>query len=858
MTIVSAIPLSSSPPPPRPYKSKLRTLSSYDYMPTHPTSRSFIPSTSPTQLGSISTLNYQEWEASASSETSAPSSTNYKSRFKEYFDLSNSNKSSVSATQDTDHLDSRRKKGIVSNGFRLHSVPVKIKAISENNKTKESMHEDTAKKSSTDTKDLQLRPSVSTPLQKQKSMASNRKYSTNESLMTVKSASSQNTVIKASKSTGTVRVNSLNRAEIIIDRLESWLHFIDSLLGWLQEMAKISTQSSRLYSNRAYPFLLRKDEDGVLLNDDEQLNHNLVRIQTGLQALTMQIVAEEQEFSRKLDQDYLPILLKLRKECKSQIHKLKADSSLNIEDWLKIAEITKSKMTYLSKCCEQADSGESKRPDMDPWMANLLVLRQLKREVEEENRLRVLMIPIQKEACVFETNLLDTVTPIVQYCFEKMAPNSWNSTDKENVSFKAAMDQLKPDEEWAQFRDLHKKDFVDEQSPHKNYLKINYPNKFHPLVMTIFKGKMERKYGVRKQYLERNYVITQGGYLHEFKIDDKVLPVKSYYIPTKTIIPSVNPELVMGTDNDIEDEYEIKGQDKSYTFEICRPASTILQQDKVSIFRVKTKKEFIMWCRLLIHIASGSSLSHLGIGSDNIHSRNSSHNSKYSQEQYGVPRDLQVFPNSINNEPTKDTELAPNQALLDEPSTKDITVSRSIHSTKSEESFNEPAIMNTKDKGVQYRLSVHPPTALLRLGVDSNETRRKSALTDSNNKSSASADEEFFTTDSESFVTANFSDDSDEDEIEDPSFINDYFQSDDMEDDNMSVESNSTAKGYATSSGPPASISNASPSNKGEDDSQSSIYFSSNSAPASPISSSASSIVSIPEIELNDNAARSH
>lgn len=140
-----------------------------------------------------------------------------------------------------------------------------------------------------------------------------------------------------------------------------------------------------------------------------------------------------------------------------------------------------------------------------------MVLRQLKKEVDEENRLRLLMIPIQQDAQAFEKRLIDLVKPTVQYCYEKLAPGAWDgSDDKDTAPFQLLMDQIMPNLEWDRFVELQKRDLVNEKHPTKNYLRINYPNKFHPMVMTLLKGKMERKYSVRKQFIERSYVLSQG------------------------------------------------------------------------------------------------------------------------------------------------------------------------------------------------------------------------------------------------------------------------------------------------------------------------------------------------------------
>jgi hypothetical protein len=132
-----------------------------------------------------------------------------------------------------------------------------------------------------------------------------------------------------------------------------------------------------------------------------------------------------------------------------------------------------------------------------------VVLHHLKREVEEENRLRLLLIPIQKDAHEFEQRVIQAVQPAIEYCYQKMISQG-------SAPFQLLMDQLSPLGDWEQFVSLNKRDLVDENVPKKDHLKINYPNKFHAANNMLMQGKLQRKLGARKQYLEKHYVLTQG------------------------------------------------------------------------------------------------------------------------------------------------------------------------------------------------------------------------------------------------------------------------------------------------------------------------------------------------------------
>jgi hypothetical protein len=168
---------------------------------------------------------------------------------------------------------------------------------------------------------------------------------------------------------------SLNRSDIIIARLEGWHLFLKSIVGWLEETSKINLSSSRGYSQRAYSFL--DESSGIATikkgfvggETNEKANQFVLTIQAGLHAITMQLAAEQQELSQTIEKKHIPGLVKLRKEVKDKIQKLKNDSGLVLDDLLRRAEVTRSKMTILNRSCKQADQTTG-QIEIDPWLAN--------------------------------------------------------------------------------------------------------------------------------------------------------------------------------------------------------------------------------------------------------------------------------------------------------------------------------------------------------------------------------------------------------------------------------------------------------------------------------------------------------
>lgn len=135
------------------------------------------------------------------------------------------------------------------------------------------------------------------------------------------------------------------------------------------------------------------------------------------------------------------------------------------------------------------------------------LLRQLKKEVDEENRLTKLMIPIQQAMQDFESRLLKSVESTLQVCFSK--PGALNQDQINSIQY--SLNQVITNN-WGEFVAMNKKDLVNEQQPHKHHLHINYKCKNDPLVMTVYKGQLERRSGVLNKYSAKFVILTTCTY----------------------------------------------------------------------------------------------------------------------------------------------------------------------------------------------------------------------------------------------------------------------------------------------------------------------------------------------------------
>ena len=137
------------------------------------------------------------------------------------------------------------------------------------------------------------------------------------------------------------------------------------------------------------------------------------------------------------------------------------------------------------------------------YVANLAVIRQLHRQVNEENA--------------------------HQEWQSRMWAFPWHSYG-----------QHPPDHEWISFsaRSNH---LLDPDAPLWNYETINYPSKEDPSEFAVHSGYLEHKTRFTRAYCESYFVLTPSGFLHEYSSSDPALatsPLFSRFLPLCTLGPA--------------------------------------------------------------------------------------------------------------------------------------------------------------------------------------------------------------------------------------------------------------------------------------------------------------------------------
>lgn len=172
------------------------------------------------------------------------------------------------------------------------------------------------------------------------------------------------------------------------------------------------------------------------------------------------------------------------------------------------------------------------------YVANAGVMRQLQKQVHEENALQKSIIIMQQNSAHFEEGIVRAVQSAWQ-TFDEWQSRMTSSVQDTWQVLGTHMASLAPDREWISFsaRSDH---LLDPETPLRNPEAIQYPSKEDPSVIAVHTGLLERKKRYTRSYRESYFVLTPAGFLHEYASSDPVAastPLFSLFLPACTLGP---------------------------------------------------------------------------------------------------------------------------------------------------------------------------------------------------------------------------------------------------------------------------------------------------------------------------------
>ena len=221
----------------------------------------------------------------------------------------------------------------------------------------------------------------------------------------------------------------------------------------------------------------------------------------------------------------------------------------------------------------------------------MAVMRQLQKQVHEENLLQKSIIIMQQNSAHFEEGIVRAIQSAWQTFDE------WQSRMSVGVQdvwrgLSTHMASLAPDREWIAFsaRSDH---LLDPETPLRNPELIHYPSKDDPSVIPVHTGHMERKKRFTRTYRESYFVLTPSGFLHEYASSDPAapggqMPMFSLFLPACTLGPP-STGLAKSNKFHIESRADGTGSNKTGSFKVP------LRGSHAWSFRARSREDMMEW-----------------------------------------------------------------------------------------------------------------------------------------------------------------------------------------------------------------------------------------------------------------------
>jgi hypothetical protein len=175
------------------------------------------------------------------------------------------------------------------------------------------------------------------------------------------------------------------------------------------------------------------------------------------------------------------------------------------------------------------------------YVGNLAVVRQLHKQVNEENALQKSIIIMQQNSAHFEEGIVRAIQSAWQ-TFDEWQSRMSASVQDTWRALGVHMASIPADHEWISFsaRSDH---LLDPDTPLRNPEAIIYPSKEDPSVIAVHTGYLERKKRFTRTYRESYFVLSPSGFLHEYSSSDPMQatsPLFSLFLPLCTLGPAAS------------------------------------------------------------------------------------------------------------------------------------------------------------------------------------------------------------------------------------------------------------------------------------------------------------------------------
>ncbi|CCE62803.1 hypothetical protein TPHA_0D01630 [Tetrapisispora phaffii CBS 4417] len=325
--------------------------------------------------------------------------------------------------------------------------------------------------------------------------------------------------------------------EILATRFTAWRSVIKSLVTYLSEASSIQDeivrQQLRLTHAIEFPFFSIENlyqpssqEDKNNQNFFLSLGNGSVQdLPTILNLYHSSLASNASKVSKELSSDIIPRLRDLRGDLLIKIKEIKVLNSDFKNSCQKELQKTKDDLKVFLQSIEEARYGT---PKQDPYLTKLVLNRQIKKQLSEENFLHEAFDNLQSSAEELEKVVVMEIQNALTNYAKLLGQQSQLVFDVLISKLDTGFFSKNPNFEWENFiaRDPN---FILPDIPMRKMNSIIYKNQNDPLTYEITSGYLEKRSKFLKAYSKGYYVLSPS-FLHEFKSPDRkkdLVPIMS-------------------------------------------------------------------------------------------------------------------------------------------------------------------------------------------------------------------------------------------------------------------------------------------------------------------------------------------
>ncbi|KAF9021610.1 hypothetical protein BDZ89DRAFT_231523 [Hymenopellis radicata] len=331
-----------------------------------------------------------------------------------------------------------------------------------------------------------------------------------------------------------VAPHDLRPSDILIERFVAWKAIVKQLIAYFEGVADIENNTAKEMTKLGAVIQVPFRAGNQFLGEG-----GLQDIFYAIRDKTRVIADQHANLGRTIDSSIVQHLQKLRTEIKAHIKNVQNDTGKLATSVAKERELSTKLIADLSNSISTfTNTPMSVTSKTDPYVTNAAVMRQLTKQVHEENLLQKSIIIMQQNSAHFEEGIVRAIQSAWQTFDEWQSRMSASVQDTWRV-LGGEMAELAPDREWLTFsaRSDH---LLDPETPLRNPETIMYPSKDDSSVLAVHTGLMERKKRFTRTYRESYFVLTPAGFLHEYASSDEreaQTPMFSLFLPACTLGP---------------------------------------------------------------------------------------------------------------------------------------------------------------------------------------------------------------------------------------------------------------------------------------------------------------------------------